>query len=182
MKKIFFWGCLFLGCFVLLASCGISTQNVTQTETTISTGFILTTTTASIETTLFTVPEGWTGDIEYEYSKHQAVYYGIPGFFSNLVDGYEYSYWLGREKPIFDDFHEMALVQFIKRFDIPKEKFEEVVKKHDQGSLEAGFVADGQKRYNADIIYTFDNELISEYYRAHDDEGNPIYWDSPSCS
>ena len=126
------------------------------------------TTTITTETTWFTVPEGWTDDIDYEYSKHRADYHKIPGFFSNLVDVYDYSCWLVDEKPIFDDFHEMALVQFIKRFDIPKEKFVEVVEKYDRESLEAGSTADGQERFNVEIIYSFDNELISDYYKERE--------------
>jgi len=148
---------------LLLAGCGKTPENTTTTSTE-------TTTTMATETTLFTVPEGWTGDIEYEYSKHQSEYYDIPGFFSNLVDVYDYSCWIVDEKPIFDDFHEMALLQFIKRFDIPKETFAEVVEEYEKGSLADGFSYDEISHFNVEIIYSFDNKLISDYYR----EENPV--------
>ena len=101
--------------------------------------------------------------------KYRLVYYDISGYFVDLVSRDEFNDWM---MP-FDKEHsgkelsEMYLVSFIKHFNIPKDKFVEACEEMKNDRL-----ADGLDVYseeyeipNADIIYTFDNEIINNYYR-----------------
>ena len=54
---------------------------------------------------------------------------------------------------------EMVTVAFVKRFNISKEEFEAVI---DENS---GYFDEDGELPNADIVYTFDNAIINEYYR-----------------
>ena len=67
---------------------------------------------------------------------------------------------------------EMALVTLIKKYGIPKEKFEEAIRKEAEYRISVG--RDLSSEYgelpNADIVYTFDNEIINAYYRRK----NPV--------
>jgi hypothetical protein len=107
------------------------------------------------------------GDELYEYAHHNQIYYKVPDLFWGLVGIYDYSAWLSDEKPKFDDFHEMAMVQFIKRFNISRKQFDEINAIYEKAHAENALSADEVVRmsFDADIIYTFDNERISEYYR-----------------
>jgi len=65
---------------------------------------------------------------------------------------------------------EMAVVSLIKHFNIPKEKFTELVireEKRLENLATAGIDIDIEEFElpNPDIIYTFDNDIINEYYR-----------------
>ena len=70
----------------------------------------------------------------------------------------------------------MPVVTYIKKFNIPKdvfvaelEKYTEIVR---EIALSMGEDLDYEihEPYNADIIYTFDNEIINAYYRRE----NPV--------
>ena len=54
---------------------------------------------------------------------------------------------------------EMVTVAFVKRFNISKEEFELAVGKNSKYNDEDAELP------NADIVYTFDNAIINEYYR-----------------
>lgn len=64
---------------------------------------------------------------------------------------------------------EMSLVSFIKYFDIPKEVFEAKIREVEKYRMEeAGdafrYHTEQYELPNADILYTFDNDIINEYY------------------
>ena len=62
------------------------------------------------------------------------------------------------------DQDEMFLVSFVKRYNIPREAFDEAVDKFIASNRE--WVTEEEYEVpNADIIYTFDNEIINYYYR-----------------
>ena len=116
----------------------------------------------------------WEGEYPGE-TEHREIYYGLRQRVVNIVYDYdEVRKWESEEHPAYDDFHEMAVVQFIKRFNIPREEFDKVnqilideVKNDPRNSWEP---------YNADLIYTFDPIKISNYYRQYDEKGNEVRW------
>ena len=67
---------------------------------------------------------------------------------------------------------EMFLVTLIKQYDVPKEKFEEAIQKTAERLLAEGrdLTQEEYELPNADIIYTFDNEIIDAFYRRE----NPV--------
>ncbi|MBQ2974695.1 MAG: hypothetical protein IJE19_10100 [Clostridia bacterium] len=120
------------------------------------------------------------GGAELLPRKYRNNYYSVPASFSKIVGRAAYSEWedeyLAENYP--DDSNEMVMVAYVKAFDISKEDFE-------RANLEyAKFIRDTyshicldpqdyadqemQEIYNADIIYTFDNEVINEYYLGID--------------
>ena len=105
------------------------------------------------------------------WHRYRIVYYEIyEGFYLSYVDLDEY---LEFSRGLFGrDINEMALVQFVKHFDIQKEVFKEVVKKLWQDCVDYGYDT-SEERFelpNTDVIYTFDNEIINAYYRRE----NPV--------
>lgn len=113
-------------------------------------------------------------------TKYRSIYCDIPRPFANLIDIYEFQEWY--EDAINDDPNEtnvMIMKLFIQQFNISRESF-------DKANLEwAKIIIDGFKGqpimnpkdfsnqeinevYNADIIYTFDDEIINEYYLSHE--------------
>ena len=136
--------CTILSFLIVLCSCTRTESNYETTSEQTST----------LQSTT-TYPD--VGDTPYGYTQHVHYYYRVMGLFRDIAGSYEYSIWIDEEKPVFDDFHEMALVQFIKQFNISREQFDAV---NDKWTEDRG----KESPFNADIIYTFDNELISDYY------------------
>lgn len=114
-----------------------------------------------------------------ESDKYRLRYYAIPYNFVSLVDYEEYLSW--KEdilKQSENETNVMRMVKFIKHFNISREVFEKV-----NLQMAKEFVEWGEKPtmkpldyenqqtyevYNADIIYTFDDEIINEYYLTPD--------------
>lgn len=113
-------------------------------------------------------------------TKYRSIYCDIPRPFINLVDLYEFQDWY--ENVIENDPNEtniMPMKLFIQDFDISREDFE-------RANLEwAKIIVNGfdgepmmnpqdfanqetDEVYNADIIYTFNDEIINNYYLSHD--------------
>lgn len=125
-----------------------------------------------------TVVSNATGDgvIEVKYYRHR--YYSIAAPFIYLVGREEYREWK-ETQPDPDETNVMLMVNFIRDFNISREDF-------DKANLEYAwrikYLLDGtpvmnpkdfanqedEEVYNADIIYTFDNDLINEYYLTPD--------------
>lgn len=119
-----------------------------------------------------------TGDgvIEVEYYRHD--YYIVPAPFIYLVGRDVYNEW-EKTQPDPEETNVMMMINFIHDFNISREDF-------DKANLEYAwrikYLLDGtpvmnpkdfanqedEEIYNADIIYTFDNELINEYYLTPD--------------
>lgn len=112
--------------------------------------------------------------------KYRNNYYSIPTSFINIVGKRSFEEWedvyLAENYP--DDSNEMVMVAYIKAFDIPKEKFERanleyakfIDKIYSHICLDPQDYADQefQEIYNTEIIYTFDNDIINEYYLGID--------------
>ena len=113
-------------------------------------------------------------------TKYRSVYCDIPRPFANLVELYEFEEWHeGIIEIDPNETNEMTMKLFIQEFNISREEF-------DKANLEwTKIIIDGFKGepvmnpqdfanqeinevYNADIIYTFDDEIINEYYLSHD--------------
>jgi len=114
--------------------------------------------------------------------KYRSVYYGIPGFVGDLARN------SGMQGPDIDALHagsngtfiesdEMDIVVWVKHFGILKENFIVSMEKRKQWWQEESGLIDEitfdwevWELPNADIIYTFDNEIINAYYRRE----NPV--------
>ena len=114
-----------------------------------------------------------------ESKKYRQRYYTIPYDFALLVDEDELSAW---EEEIYqtnpDETNKMTMVLFIQHFNISREDFDRA-----NLAMAKGFVEWDDKPtmrpldyenqqpfeiYNSDIIYTFDDEIINEYYLTPD--------------
>ena len=91
-------------------------------------------------------------------------YYHIPGVFWRLVEP-------NRPDPTWVA-NEMLLATYVKYHNIAKEDFIEAVQQEYEWIVENGYdiYSEGDELPNADIIYTFDNEIINAYYRRE----NPV--------
>lgn len=95
------------------------------------------------------------------------VYYGIPGAVTELIPSGTISKLFYENQDLYTEPVEMTLVTLIKHCKIPKKIFEEAVAIEKEKSESAGFDLTHEENElpNADIIYTFDNDIINEYYR-----------------
>ncbi len=120
------------------------------------------------------------GGGELNVQKYRLNYYDVPAPFADLVDSEEFEKWndeIAGENPNITN--EMVMKKFVQRFNISREDF-------DRANLEcARIFRDRLNRnpvlypldyanqeaceiYNADIIYSFDDEIINEYYLTPD--------------
>lgn len=108
--------------------------------------------------------------------KYRGTYYYIEFELQELVDEDELAKWKS-ETEVFDSVYgiepdEMYLVSFIKHFHITREQFDAAMEERRE-SLRETFENqpnlnprnEGYEIPNGDIIYTFDNEIINNYYR-----------------
>lgn len=120
------------------------------------------------------------GGGELTLQKYRSIYYSIPSPFWDVVDENSRNdiygeYW---EQP-YSEINIMRMRIFVEEYDVPREKFDAanaewarivkeklygnpVINPQDYANQEFNEI------YNADIIYTFDNEIINEYYLSHD--------------
>lgn len=112
--------------------------------------------------------------------KYRNNYYSVPAPFSAIVGREAYFEWedkyLAENYP--DDSNEMVMAAYVKAFNISREDFDRanleyaefIQETYSHICLDPQDYADQemQEIYNADIIYTFDNEIINEYYLGID--------------
>ena len=111
-------------------------------------------------------------DFDFE-RPYRLAYYYLWGEFGDLLDEEQKEDWaayfpqLCVETNYGRDRKEMMLVTFVKRYNIPREAFDEAVDKFIARNIERGWDMTEEENEvpNADIIYTFDNEIINYYYR-----------------
>ncbi len=107
--------------------------------------------------------------------KYRQRFYDVAYNFTLLVDREEYLEWKAEMAECREELKEtMRMVKFIKHFNISKEDFEkanlelakEIVEMGEKPTMRSSDFENQQvyEIYNADIIYTFDNEIINEYY------------------
>lgn len=111
---------------------------------------------------------------DYDFNRqYRAVYYTIYGEFFELLDNtqqQDFYGWLEESsaETNYGEFrNEMLLVSMIKRYNIPREDFDKAVEKYisNKQIVSTHMLHEDNEVPNADIIYTFDNEIINEYYR-----------------
>ena len=171
MKKI---SLVFLGFTLVCIFWGCKQNELSDPTST--TARVLTTTQASTITQAETKPEGITflpEDLNFDqnvYPAHRACYFSDfwearELFPSDAIARWD-DFW-GRATPT-----EMCLVAMIKLYNVPKEKFEEAIQRQAEILLAEGrdLSTEDWELPNADIIYTFDNEVINAYYRRE----NPV--------
>lgn len=114
------------------------------------------------------------------WEKYRSIYSSVPRPFINLVDVMEYQEW--NDTKITEDPNEinvMVMKRFIEDFNISREDFDranvewaKIIKNGFNGQpvMNPQDFANQQinEVYNADIIYTFDDETINEYYLNHE--------------
>jgi len=180
MKRIF----LIALTAALLAGCAACGQAETQVPTETTTAMQHTTQapmTTEIEITLPNYPDpkvikpdpnGYQGEVDYEPT-YRAIYGLIPYFLVEYVGSEEFEEW---EKNIVhspvEERHEMLIAKMAKDFNIPKEDFVEIYRRDVERHLRNGWSIynEADEIPNANIIYTFDNEIINAYYRRE----NPV--------
>ncbi len=146
------------------------TQTVTKSETQAKE--------AEKTTVLENTVNNATGDGVIEVKYYRDNYYSIAAPFVYIVGKEVYREWK-ETQPDPDETDVMLMVNFIRDFNISREDF-------DKANLEYAwrikYLLNGtpvmnpkdfanqedEEVYNADIIYTFDNELINEYYLTPD--------------
>lgn len=111
---------------------------------------------------------------DYKFErKYRLIYYTIYGEFFALLDeeqSKDLGNWLKKssEETNYGEFQEeMLLVTMVKRYNIPREEFDKAVEKFiaNNEALDWDMKYEEYEVPNADIIYTFDNEIINYYYR-----------------
>ena len=107
-------------------------------------------------------------DVSYPLH-YRAIYYELDSTVGNMVDEKERGIWYSEYQKAYGEKEatEMLYVSFIKHFNIPQADFEKFVEDREALYLAHGTdVSDEMYEIpNPDIIYTFDNAIINEYYR-----------------
>ena len=173
-KRIF----VFLSIMILLATTASCKNNVdiNITTTTETTELYKTELSTTIKST-YLFEETAKNDIGGGYiesGKYRQCYYDVPYEFVVLVGVEEYEKWY-EEVRVFDP-DKSSFVAFIKYFNISKEVFEktnlQIAKSYAEfNPTMRPLDYENQQTYeiyNADIIYTFDDEIINEYYLTPD--------------
>lgn len=183
MKRI---NILVITLFILLSFVACTSKESNKatnlTETTLTTE--IQATNSTIEKNTFENKENNQNDDigggELTLQKYRSIYYCIPSPFWDIVDENSREniygdYW---EQP-YSEINIMRMRIFVEEYNVPREKFDAanaewarivkeklygtpVINPQDYANQEFDEV------YNADIIYTFDDEIINEYYLSHD--------------
>ena len=119
------------------------------------------------------VLENQESDDYYYIRKYRITYYRIYSDFFDLLseDELNDSYsWLvqNSEQTNYGELQtEMLLVSLVKRYNISREDFDKAVDSYIARRIKSGtdMTLEEYEVPNADVIYTFDNELINRYYR-----------------
>lgn len=168
--------CIILTIAVLLLSSCVKNDSVTVT----SQGEITTRTLQVNDTTVEAIESDEPiGGGEVTTQKYRRRYYSVTRPFVDLVGREEYWAWEKKNHDaLYNDPKQPMIVALIKEFNISREEFDKanlelariirdevgetpLLEPHDYPSQEVYEV------FNSDIIFTFDDELINEYYLCH---------------
>jgi len=118
--------------------------------------------------------EDYCDEGEVYFKRHyRLIYYRIPSPIDDLAGEEGYAFLAETSAQVAnEDLPEMLLVSFIKRFNIEKEVFVSALKAIVSNYQNAGVDMQNEEFEvpNADIIYTFDNDVINAYYQRE----NPV--------
>jgi hypothetical protein len=178
MKKILQFMSLIVLSAIVLSSCTIG-GDLAEPTTTIDTTIPETTVPITTPTEKYTYPKEYLSgsiklmeidpyDSEMKLTKYRFAYYSFPGCYMDLVGQKASDQWYNAE--VYDEageVKEMVILSFVKYFNISKEQFIKTTEEERQLSLSLGQdLSDEQNElFNPDIIYTFDNDIINNYYR-----------------
>ena len=169
---------------LILCSCNQTDKPVPTNETTLP---------ATETTSLFTLPDplpspdrihlaeisdmfGFDDEFYGEHVNiiHRFNYYDVPWDMFRIVDDDGFGHNLNGDEFYFYSLEpEMGMVTFIKHYNIKKEDFVAAVLRIYHRNVAYGYddiYDEALEIPNADIIYTFDNEIINAYYRRE----NPV--------
>ncbi len=187
-RRFLFCFALIISVIFLFCSCnknfpGLEGVNDNQTNETITEEYKSSAETSSqpneIKLTTDKSQEQDSGGAIIEQQKYRVRYYNIPGPFADLV-GREVCYEWETEYVKTHDLYssdKMLILEFIKHFNISKENFEkanlELAKNFGEHHKTMMNPLDHTNQeiyevFNPDIIYTFDDKIINEYYLSHD--------------
>lgn len=101
---------------------------------------------------------------DWEFGIYRSAYYSLNTFIAGLVDRDVYYEWMISRSP--EEYNnECVAVAFVKHFNIPREDFERANEEARIFREEYDFIdSPSFELYPVDLIYTFDNELINEYF------------------
>lgn len=186
MKKITFYLILFLVSLLLFTSCksnSLLTIPNTSTETdilssekeiTLGIENVRSTTNLTSQTRYI---DNHQGGAIIEARKYRVRYYSIPGPFADLVGRDICREWELKHTYNVGLPENMLMVDFVKEFNISKENFEKAnlqlakaLGKNNKLMMNPLDYTNQEifEIFNADIIYTFNNKIINEYYLSHD--------------
>jgi len=169
---------LFILLLVLLAAC------TTEAETTTTIAIVSTTNAPEPTTIAFPPPDSISlkpdgyfeaeYELSYEY-QHRRAFYSIPGNLEIFVAETHPDVWSWVDENIIENQDApavMSVVRLIQKFDISKKDFVYVIEDLREGRRARGHDLNDEfwELPNADIIYTFDNDIINAYYRRE----NPV--------
>lgn len=111
---------------------------------------------------------------------YRLVYYAWPTYVSQLAwerDSQEglLGWAWGRLLPKDEEPQEMHIVNYLKTYNIPKEEFVEAVEEEKARLLQMGcdITSEEFELPDPDIIYTFDNDIINDYYKRGQQPADP---------
>lgn len=132
--------------------------------------------TTESETTI-ALPVGGDDEFTLDDLPMRYIYYSLSESYANLVENQEeFDEWY-MDREISDDMDEMLYVSFVKRFNISREDFDKATAERIKiitdvrgrtpvmPPFDLAHEAELCEVPNADVIYTFDNEFIKEYYK-----------------
>jgi len=105
-------------------------------------------------------------DIGMEVGQFRPLFYTLPGPFADLIGRDEYLEWILSRCPEERD-NENVAVSFIRHFNISREAFAKANEQLRQNWESVGaspLDSSAYEIYPVDLIFTFDNELINEYF------------------
>ena len=106
------------------------------------------------------------GDFSFTPTK-RGIYYNIVGPLSELAPEGTLDELFEKDKDVYTEPQEMVLVTLVKYCNISRQDFDKTVEKYIEWCIAVGGdISEEQfEAPNADVIYTFDNDIINEYYR-----------------
>ncbi len=165
---------------LILASCNREIEQKTETTTNIKADESLPSSTFPKNESQKNEQDLDIGGSDLILHKYRQNYYTIPAPFGDIVNSEEFEKWYGDILLLNpNETNKMIIKEFVLFFDVPKESFERanlewakiverdlygkpVMNPQDFSNQETDEI------YNADIIYTFDDEIINNYYLSHD--------------
>ena len=165
---------------LISASCNREIDQKTETTTNIKADESLASLTFSENESKINEQDLDIGGSDLILHKYRQNYYTIPAPFGDIVNSEEFEKWYGDILLLNpNETNKMIIKEFVLFFDVPKESFEKanlewakiverdlhgkpIMNPQDFSNQETDEI------YNADIIYTFDDETINNYYLSHD--------------